>query len=444
MQIIIDTKDINKKEKKYILNLIFSEFLNFDNYKINFKKKINCFKVSYNGTQFTLPDTLLSKSKIYSENYVKEIRNFDFEYDNLFHKSIPFLFYSLNNNLTYKIDIFGSVFFFLSGMEFYNSKFPRDEFNRYDLTQSIIYKNNLQKRALVNEYIFLLKNFFLKNNFKPKKYKLIISHDIDRLFSYNENFITFSKSLLADLVIRKSLILFIKRLLSKFFAKFEFSKKIDPYNSLDYLINFSKKNNLKSQFNFMVNRPDNKNNLDSKYKIYVNNFFRSLFSKIIKNDCKVGFHGSLDSNSNEKKFINEINVLNEILNSIGESKIDSARQHYLYHNLDYFNNANKYGIINDSSIGYEINGFWSQCCYKYPIFDIRKRKQLKVYQSPLILMDVNLDLKNIDSKKNLDEIFLFKSQTKHYGGNLSFLFHNNYLRTNREKKNYEYLIKILK
>ena len=113
MQIIIDTKDINKKEKKYILNLIFSEFLNFDNYKINFKKKINCFKVSYNGTQFTLPDTLLSKSKIYSENYVKEIRNFDFEYDNLFHKSIPFLFYSLNNNLTYKIDIFGSVFFFL-------------------------------------------------------------------------------------------------------------------------------------------------------------------------------------------------------------------------------------------------------------------------------------------------------------------------------------------
>ena len=273
---------------------------------------------------------------------------------------------------------------------------------------------------------------------------MIISHDIDRLFSYNENFITFLKSLLADIVFRKSLILFTKRLLSKFFEKFEFSKKIDPYNSLDYLINFSKKNDLQSQFNFMVYRSDNKNHLDSKYKIHDNNFFRSLFLKIIKNKCKVGFHGSLDSNVNEKNFINEINVLNEILNSIGESKIDSARQHYLYNNPEYFKNASQHGILNDSSIGYEINGFWSLCCYKYPMFDIITKKQLKVYQYPLIIMDINLDLNNIDSPKNLNEIFSIKSQIKHYGGNLTFLFHNNYLRTNREKKNFEYLIEILK
>jgi hypothetical protein len=445
MQILIETNSINKEEKKYIFDVVFSQFLGFNNYKIIFKSDLDCFKIKYAKTYITFPDKLLSKEGIYIQNYVEKIKDFSFNYDNLYYKKIPFFLYEISENYTYKIDIFGSIFYLLSGLEYYDKKFPRDEFNRFDLTKSFIYKNNFHKRPLVNEYIFLLKNILSEIDFSSKNYKLLVSHDIDRLFSNNKTLFEFSRSLFSDLLIRKSLKLFFKRIFSKMFSKLNFANDFDPYNTIDFLCNTSMKFNLNSQFNFMVFRHDNPNILDSKYRIKNNKYYRKIFNKILNSNCKIGIHGSLDSNLSKNKFYSEISVINDILASISEENVNHARQHYLSFNNQYYKNLDDYGITNDSSIGYDAaNGFWSSCCYEYPIFDLDSKKQLKVFQYPLIIMDVNLDLTKVNSNTNLNQIQPLMDQVKYYGGNMTFLYHNNYLRTNREKKNYEYLIKILK
>ena len=50
---------------------------------VQFKEGSNkAYAVSDDNIQFTLPDTLLSMGKIYTENHVNKIRNFDFEFIN--------------------------------------------------------------------------------------------------------------------------------------------------------------------------------------------------------------------------------------------------------------------------------------------------------------------------------------------------------------------------
>ncbi len=443
--LVIKTNCSYKREKEYIFDQIFNNFLKYKEFKVIYDDNIsNYFELNFKNKSVFFRDVFFNKkNNIYSNHKIKYKLKY-FNEINYKKFQIPFFFYStkevLNNKNKYEYDLFGSIFYFISGYEVYLNNQIKDEFGRFDYSCSLIYKNNLLLRPLVNEYLELLRYKLLNINLNIKlkrHFSFFLSHDIDRIFSYKKGIISFVKSCFADLIYRKSLFLFLRRLFSKIIFINRIRNRIDPYNSINYLLFIAKKYNIKSTFYFMVKTNENRNELDSNYFLE-GEFFKKKIKKILKNKCHVGIHPSLNSNISFSQLKKEFEILNKFLNSNNKS-LSKSRNHYLVHNNLIFENLEKLGIKEDSSIGYDLmNGFWSGCCFEYKPFNFNSKKGFNFLTYPLLIMDVNLkNDKNLDTFKKILEI------TKFYSGNLTFLYHNNYLRTSKEKRFFENLLKYI-
>jgi hypothetical protein len=102
------------------------------------------------------------------------------------HKPVPFFregkicFFKSLDDLGY--DIFASVFYFISRYEEWQ-KFVPDQHGRFEITQSILYKNKQHLFPVVDQWIIelkeALKNKFRELQFPEKQFKIISTIDVD-------------------------------------------------------------------------------------------------------------------------------------------------------------------------------------------------------------------------------------------------------------------------
>ena len=90
----------------------------------------------------------------------------------------------------------------------------------------------------------------------------------------------------------------------------------------------------------------------------------------------------------------------------------------------------------DSTLGYPtLTGFRCGSCYEFSVFDIIQRKQLKLKEYPLLIMDVTLnDYLELNEEEAILIINDIKNKVKKYNGNFVFLWHNSSFNVNRWKK----------
>ena len=153
-------------EKKYILSIIFDEFLgipfNLRFHENNYyeiileNKKSIIFKDLFFGRQ---KDSDYLKNENIPENTILLKNQFIIEND------IPVIYGTDELNVSSDriicgIDIFASSFFMLTRWEeFVNSK--RDSHGRFALENSYLFKNDIFERPVVNEYIEMLWNMLM-------------------------------------------------------------------------------------------------------------------------------------------------------------------------------------------------------------------------------------------------------------------------------------------
>ena len=88
-------------------------------------------------------------------------------------------------------------------------------------------------------------------------------------------------------------------------------------------------------------------------------------------------------------------------------------------------------------------GFRCGTCYEYALYDLNKRKPLKIIESPLIVMEVSLLRKNymnIDTKDLSQRIMKLKNVTYKFNGNFTILWHNHELNNSTLRSVYEKVI----
>jgi hypothetical protein len=115
----------------------------------------------------------------------------------------------------------------------------------------------------VDEYVEILKKclkmLWPDLKFKERKFSINVSHDVDQLSRYQtrKNLYQYLRAMGGDLMRG-----FIKDLiyspLSYFNKNIELNAH-DPYNTFDWLMDISDKNNLKSTFNFICGKSSNYN-----------------------------------------------------------------------------------------------------------------------------------------------------------------------------------------
>lgn len=351
------------------------------------------------------------------------------------------VFFTDDKNIT--IDIFGSAFFLLTGYEELVLD-DRNQFGNFPHDATVIGKEKLIQRPIVDEYVELLWNCFVMSCptliKKQQKFRFIPTHDIDCAFLFNENSLFgHLKNSFGDILKRKNLVTLWQRNASYFF-----NGKCDPYNVYDWLMDLSDSLGVKSIFYFKNSMA--KSTRDYPYRINTKAVKHTLIN-IDKRNHIIGFHPSFETLENEELFAREIKGLRDYCTHIGiNQKIVNIRSHYLrYSNPQTSRWHEKYEFIADSTLGHRDRiGFRRGTCHEYFIYDIEERKQLNVKEFPLIVMEQTMksefdcfQTRFIAMKRTIDICNFYK-------GNFVLLWHNATLVEKEDKLLYKEILKYIR
>ena len=424
------------KEKVYLLDIIFKEFLGLE-FKIEINSKPEYEILLPNDNLIVIEDhffALFSDGHDYlkKENIPGQI----FFSENPFNKekNIPVIFgipevtiNEMNQKIIHcKIDIFSSIFFMLARWEEYVIT-DKDEFGRFPEKLSLSIRNGISRRPVVNEYIELLWNMLRFHGYSGERrknmFEAVITHDVDQLIRY-KNISRLFRILAGDLLLRKKPGLIPKSIKDYFDIKS--GNKKDSYDSFDFLMDQSEKINVKSHFYFISQErlkrssfPDK--NFDFRYDIFDPGVV-SILHNIKRRGHIIGIHGSYNSYCDNDLFAEELERLKKNAGAISES-----RQHYLRFSppltwkIENLNN-----IKQDSTLGFidEI-GFRCGTCFPFNAFDFLQRKTLELVELPLTVMDAAV-IQFAESPEDFySQICSMIDVVKKYDGKFVLLWHTN-------------------
>ena len=415
--VTITTTSQNLPEKRYVTDFLFTFFLGIK-YEWLFVETSSHYEIAFDNQKIKVADVFFSSfhqplAYLSVENLPEKISYSENPYT--FLSDIPIIYginnFSKNENGLYcGIDLFASVFFMLTRWE--EMVCPtRDAHNRFPGEASIAFKNNFLTRPVVNEYAELLWNMLEACGFqgkrKKRESKLYLTHDIDHLFTSVTN-----RQIAADLCKR-----FDAPLARRHF-QYKYTK--NPYDQYNFLMDCSERMNVKSRFYFkasdQVTRYDQDNYLTTGK-------FRNIIRNIQARGHLIGFHPGYDTFLDEGKWTREKTLLEEA----AQTKVLEGRQHYLRMQvpdtlLIWENN----GMETDSTLGYaDRNGFRCGTGDEFPVFDLVNRKQMRLKERPLVVMDGTLKLNTANSpEKSLEIVRDYLQTGRKFGMAITLLFHN--------------------
>jgi len=414
-------------EKKYIIDLIFNNFLGLQTL-ITFEK-CTAYTIQTNSgfnlqiadsffSQFTENESYLFKKNIPDTVIYGQFGELMPEHD------LPFFwgnnsFSETQNQLKIGADIFASAFFLLSRWEEAVIE-TRDIHNRFPDTLNSMQRFGLQYRPIVNEYVELLRNVLTKSGisgFKINQFQLQLSCDVDYFLSY-PSFGRFVKRLGGSLLKRHSFSEFFNSI--REYIGIKFLGKQDPYDTFNRLMDFAETKNTTVQFNFIpgkIGEADADYNIDNKH-------VKAKIAQIVKRGHHVGIHGSYDSYENPAQFSRELQRLKKI-----HPNISSGRQHFLRFDVPLtWRIWDENNLQSDSTLGFSNDaGFRCGVCKPYKVFDIYERTTLNLLETPLIWMDTAM--RNNRFTPN-EQIAIFNKvffAVQKYKGTFAILIHNNSL-----------------
>lgn len=414
----------NIAERKYILDIIFDEFLGL---KYQIVESDNCqdWIIELENKQLlTIKDTFFSK-------YPK-----DLEYLKL-------------NNIPSKIeelDIFAASFFMLTRWEEYVNK-ARDSHDRFSANESLAYKQGFLDRPIVNEYVEELKSKLLELDsnlkFKIHNSKLFVSCDVDQPYDCTvENIQNLIRVGAGDILKRKSIKEFAKRVRRYVFNKFG-NYKYDENYTFDWYMDVCEKAGAKAAFYFI---PTSKEVQNGCYELK-DKKIQNLIKYIDSRGHEIGVHGSYQTYKDKEKAKLQKNMLDDTLSSLSiNQKVVGNRQHYLRWDSSFTPSVLEYaGFKYDTTGSYaDRAGFRYGGCYEFSMFDILNRQKLSIKQRPLIVMECSV----IDdsymglgySEEALETMKELKQKCFKYNGNFSLLWHNSHFKTEDDKKMFEEIV----
>jgi len=432
----------NIEERRYILDVIFGEFLGLSYQLIidNGKLIIDDWIIELeNGNRLIVKDSFFNKfpkdlEYLDEKNIPKEVKftknRFASEDDivAIFGTSLPVTNNQYTNTpktknqkLKTNIDIFASAFFMLTRWEEHVNK-ARDNHNRFSAKDSLAYKHNFLHRPVVNEYVEylwnMLKEIGIKQKRKDREYKFVMTHDVDEPLRYFSTY-RFAKEIGRDFLKNgKYLEPFSKM---KEFISIKLKLKDDIFNTFDYMIEKEKDANVKAYYFFMGEGTNL--TYDDNYDINAP-FVKNIAKKILSNSNVIGIHPSFNTYNNSKQFAREKRMIEDSFNIT----IDCGRQHYLRFEVPTtWQIWNDNGMKWDSTLSYaDKEGFRCGVCYEFSVFNFLTRQKLTLKEKPLIVMEASftiyqshLDLGEI--LKNIKEVI---DLVKKYNGEFVFLWHN--------------------
>ncbi len=398
---------------EYIARLLFSRILQV---KITFTSSSEDFLNS------TDPKINYSNSKFGDELYIKP--------HGLLHSTqlypLSFKPFSVNNEIyffesspesVFPFDPFAASFYLVTRYEEYLET-KLDKFDRYPSFRSILHKNNLLKKPVVNNWAIMIMDAFQEKypgfQFPERKFKYISTIDIDNAWAI-KNKGTFRST---ASIVKAALKLNFNEVKQRRAVLSE--KEKDPYDTYEYIDSVAKKNSDKVKFFFLLgNYGKHDKNISFK-----NNSFRELIQKI-SSKYDIGVHPSFQTGNKNgtKKTIRELKRLQKITGV----QITKSRQHFLRLKFpDTYRQLLNAGILEDYTMGYaDQTGFRAGICTPFNFYDLEKESTTNLVILPFQVMDVTLkDYMKLSPAEAFKEIENLMMIVKNVNGTFVSIWHN--------------------
>ena len=315
-------------------------------------------------------------------------------------------------NRKFGFDIIEAIFFHLTRHEEYHcEKAHKDQWDMMQEHRQFLVRNEIHELPVVDD---IVEAFLLSLGLEPETFssELTITHDIDVL----QKFPNIGKSLRAfagDIKRNKSL-----KSLSNIYQLYndvKAGKVKDPYDTFDRLFVESNHRNI---VYFMAGGTSPN---DEKYEVE-NSAFKSISDLAVSRGYQIGLHPSYNSYDDYVMITEERNKLQKAT----RQRVRTSRQHFLRFAFDETITAlSDSGIYEDSSLGYQHRiGFRCGTAFTFLLYDLRRDRNSKVSETPLIIMDGALldqfEGDAIIAEKKLNDFIVKYSKNSH----LTINFHN--------------------
>lgn len=343
-------------------------------------------------------------------------------------------------------DIFGFMFWMLNRIEEVgNSNFDRH--GRFSATRSHAYINNYLERPVVDEWLHVLEQVILRVwpnlRLKELEFSMKVSHDVDfpSLYAFK------SWRAIAIMMVRRLLKQGdLKATLQAPFLKLVSGKAIhtqDPFNTFEWLMDFSESNNLTSAFYFICGTTSG---MDADY-VPEDTRIVKLMRRIYERGHEIGLHPSYGTYQQPELIKREAERLRQIMREAAIEQTDiGGRMHYLRWEhpgtLQAWEDA---GMAYDTTLSYADHpGFRCGTCHEYPAFNPITQKRLSVRIRPLIVMECTviaeryMDLGYTDAA--VDKFLALKERCRKVRGCYTLLWHNSHFSTSDDFRLYRTVV----
>jgi hypothetical protein len=329
-------------------------------------------------------------------------------------QGIPTIFASGNFSYHLSFDIFSAVFYLISRYEEYFS-FTPDKHVRYPATDSILYRQSMLDRPVVDEWIEQLRLLLVEKdyNIPGSKFSFTPTYDIDIAYSYrHKDWKRTAGGFLRDFLFGNTQSLSAR-------AGVVFGSLTDPYDAFEYLEELHKSNRINPIY-FILSAA-----VLSAFDKNIPLTHPSM-QQLIKNlsaTSIIGIHPSYFVDKNPSLLGSE----KQNLENLSGKKITDSRQHYIKLKLpDTCRQLLAAEITDDYSMGYGTHlGFRAGTGSSFLWYDLQREKGSILRMHPFCFMDTTahyeLNLKAGEAFKRLVKMQEFLVATK---STLITVFHN--------------------
>lgn len=340
------------------------------------------------------------------------------------------------------LDILGTAFMLLTCYQERVLKNKVDQHGRFPAKESLLGRNDLLTRPVVNEYLEILWQLLAQKfpgiRRKICKYKIHLSHDVDRPFRYTGMPLSKAvKHALGEVYRTRNIFKFPNELLSLIKVRAGSLDK-DPNNTFDWLMKESEKRDIKSEFYFLCG---GSHKVDGSYSMEDRPILE-LLASIRDRGHAIGLHGSYCTMQNSNALKSEFDKLTSISQCLGINCDDiGGRQHYLrWQATETWKIWNEVGLDFDASVGFaQQAGFRTGCCYSYPAFDLEEKNKLTLIVRPLVFMDCSVfgsSYMGLNAEAGINYVSKLIYSCKKYHGEFVMLWHNSYFHFPEAKETY--------
>jgi hypothetical protein len=455
MTLVVDAPDRYEAERRYILDVVLSDWLGLD-WRLNLEPRADVrirMDGAAPGPAVVLPDVLFATP---AEEWLRpsSLPSEPLAVAPVDGTGLPILFGSPDatrtavtrgpDEIRLELDVFGTAFFMLSRYEEAVVE-ERDGFGRFPAASALATRAGFLRRPVVDACVELLWSALAEAwpglRRRERAYGVIVSHDVDDpLSTLGRSPADIARQLGADLISRREPKLALRRAAS-LVASRRGDHRLDPYNTFDFLMEASERNGLTSAFYFLAPREPTPQ--DGPYRLE-DPWIGELVERIHRRGHEIGLHASFETFRDPGRTRDEFERLRALAARLGvQQERWGGRQHYLrWANPVTWRNWDSAGLDYDTTLAFaDAVGFRTGTSHAFRVFDLEQRRALALRERPFQVMDVTLftymALSEADAHAAVAEV---ATECRRYGGSLGLLWHNSVLPSARQKRWYETML----